>query len=82
LKYVIFDKGTSILEGWKSLGELKSNTKANFFTLYIVNCLVFIPVQIINLRYISAYYRVPFMFFFIAFISNGFISAYKHTNEK
>jgi len=80
-KYVIFDKGTSILEGRTSLGELKSDTKANFLPLYIADCLVFIPVQIINFRYISAYYRVPFMFF-IAFIFNAFISAYKHTHEK
>jgi len=80
-EYVIFDKGTSILEGKTSLGELKSDTKANFLPLYIADCLVFIPVQIINFRYISASYRVPFMFF-IAFIFNAFISAYKHTHEK
>jgi protein Mpv17 len=81
LKYIIFDKGTSILEGRTSFGELKSDTKANFIPLYIADCLVFIPVQIINFRYISPYYRVPFMFF-IAFIYNAFISAYKHTDEK
>jgi hypothetical protein len=31
LKYVIFDKGTSILEERTSFGELKSDTKANLF---------------------------------------------------
>jgi len=42
LKYVIFDKGTSILEGRTSLGELKSDTKGSFISLYIADCLVFI----------------------------------------
>jgi len=80
LKYIIFDKGTSILKGQTSLCELKSDTKTTFFLLYIADCLFFIPVQIINFRYISANYRIPFMFF-IAFIFNAFISAYKYTHE-
>ncbi len=79
--YFFFDKGTSILEGRTSFSELKSDTKTNFLPLYLADCFVFIPVQIINFRYIPPYYRVPFMFF-IAFIFNTFISAYKHTHEK
>jgi hypothetical protein len=58
--------------------QLKSDTKANFLPLYIADCAVFIPVQILNFKYISAYYRVPFMFS-IAFVFNIFLSAYKHT---
>jgi hypothetical protein len=73
-------KGTSILEGRTSFGELKKDAKTNFLPLYIADCLVFIPVQIFNFKYIPAYYRVPFMFF-IAFIFNAFLSAYKHAHE-
>ncbi|CAF3531558.1 unnamed protein product [Rotaria sp. Silwood1] len=72
--------GTSILEGRTSFNALKSDTTENFLPLYIADCVVFIPTQLINFRYISAYYRVPFMFA-ISFIFNAFLSAYKHTHE-
>mgnify|MGYP001951410820 CR=1 FL=1 len=68
------------MEGRTSFGQLKSDTKANFVPLYIADCVIFIPVQLANFRYISAYYRVPFMFC-ISFIFNAFLSAYKHTHE-
>ncbi len=74
-------KGTSVLEGRTSLGELKRDIKENFLILYLADCLVFIPVQLINFKYISAYYRVPFMCF-ISFVFNIFLSAYKHAHEK
>jgi hypothetical protein len=61
--------------------ELKSDTKENFLPLYLADCIIFIPTQIINFKYIPTYYRVPFMFS-VAFIFNIFLSAYKHTNEK
>jgi len=63
------------------MNELKNDTKENFIPLYIADCAVFIPVQIFNFKYVSAYYRVPFMFF-ISFIFNIFLSAYKHAHEK
>ncbi|CAF2560018.1 unnamed protein product [Rotaria sp. Silwood2] len=72
--------GTSILEGRTSFHTLQSDTKKNFLPLYIADCVVFIPTQLVNFRYISAYYRVPFMFV-ISFIFNAFLSAYKHTHE-
>ncbi|CAF1054839.1 unnamed protein product [Rotaria sordida] len=49
--------GTSILEGRTSLNQLKDDTKQNFIPLYIADCVVFIPTQLINFRYISAYYH-------------------------
>ena len=60
-------KGTSVLEGRTSFEELKRDLKTNFVPLYIADCVIFIPTQMINFKYISAYYRVPFMFF-VAFI--------------
>ncbi len=80
MKFIIFDQGTSILEGRTSFSELKSDTKANFVPLYIADCMIFIPVQIINFRYVPGHYRIPFMFF-IAFIFNTFLSAYKHKHQ-
>ena len=62
------------------MSELKGDMKENLLPLYIADCIVFIPVQIINFKYIPPYYRVPFMFC-IAFIFNSFLSAYKHAHE-
>ena len=78
---VVSHLGTSLLEGRSSPGELRDDAKTNFLPLYLADCAVFIPVQVINFKYISAFYRVPFMFF-VAFIFNGFLSAYKHAPEK
>ncbi|CAF2174592.1 unnamed protein product [Rotaria magnacalcarata] len=78
---VTYIMGTSILEGRTSFGQLKSDMKENFVPLYLADCVIFIPVQMINFRYIPAYYRVPFMFM-VSFIFNMFLSAYKHTHEE
>jgi len=72
---------TSIFEGRTSFKELKRDIKTNLLPLYIADCVFFIPVQMINFKYIPHYYRVPFMFS-MSFIFNIFISAYKHTHEK
>ncbi|CAF1133237.1 unnamed protein product [Adineta steineri] len=77
MTYII---GTSVLEGRTSSRELKNDIKANFLPLYIADCVIFIPVQIINFRYISKYYRVPFMFS-ISFVFNYFLSVYKHRQQ-
>ncbi|CAF1137311.1 unnamed protein product [Adineta steineri] len=77
MTYII---GTSVLEGRTSSRELKNDIKANFLPLYIADCVIFIPVQIINFRYISKYYRVPFMFS-ISFVFNYFLSVYKHRRQ-
>ncbi|UJR08299.1 hypothetical protein I4U23_012570 [Adineta vaga] len=77
ITYVI---GTSMLEGRTTIQELKKDAKANFLPLYIADCAIFIPVQIINFRYISPYYRIPFMFS-ISFVFNFFLSAYKHAHD-
>lgn len=76
ITYII---GTSILEGRTSVRDVRSDTKKNFLPLYVADCLVFIPVQMINFKYISPFYRVPFMFV-IAFVFNAFLSAFKHAH--
>jgi hypothetical protein len=78
---VVIVLGTSILEGRISTNELTKDMKTNFLPMYLADCFVFIPVQLINFKYVSAYYRVPFMFS-IAFIFNAFLSAYKHTDDE
>jgi hypothetical protein len=76
-----FDLGTSILEGRTSFHALKGDTKENFLPIYIADCAVFIPCQIVNFRFIPAFYRVPFMFC-ISFVFNFFMSTYKHAHER
>lgn len=73
-------QGTSVLEGRTSYRELMSDTRTNFLPLYLADCLIFVPIQIINFRYISPFYRVPFLSF-IAFLFDIFISAYKHEHQ-
>ncbi|UJR37947.1 hypothetical protein I4U23_030632 [Adineta vaga] len=77
LTYII---GTSILEGRRSSRELINDTHTNFFPLYIADCLIFSPIQILNFKYIPSFYRVPFLSL-IAFIFDAFISAYKHEHD-
>lgn len=69
------------MEGRTSFRELTNDVKANFLPLYLADCAVFIPIQILNFRFVPAYYRVPFMFFG-AFFFNIFLSAYKHKHER
>ena len=75
-----FHSGSSLLEGRTSFGELKHDFRSNFLPMYLADCAVFIPIQIINFKYVPAYYRVSFMFL-IACIFNTFISAYKHAGD-
>lgn len=72
--------GTSILEGRTTRRDLRNDVRMNFFPLYFADCAVFIPVQMINFRYVSPYYRVSFMFL-ISFLFNTFLSAFKHADE-
>ncbi|CAF0721355.1 unnamed protein product [Adineta steineri] len=78
LTYIV---GTSILEGRTSYRELVKDTQTNFLPLYIADTLIYIPIQIINFKYIPAFYRVPFLSF-VAFIFDCFISAYKHKPQE
>jgi len=73
-------QGTSILEGRASYREVSSDTQRNFLPLYLVDCAVYVPIQIINFKYIPAFYRVPFLSL-VAFVFDIFISAYKHQHE-
>ncbi len=73
-------QGTSAIEGRISARELISDTKNNFLPLYVADCLLYIPVQIINFKFIPAFYRVPFLSV-VALIFDAFISAYKHEHE-
>jgi hypothetical protein len=57
-----------------------SDTQRNFIPLYLADCLIYSPIQIINFKYISAFYRVPFLSL-VAFIFDIFISAYKHEHK-
>ncbi|CAF0923427.1 unnamed protein product [Rotaria sp. Silwood1] len=77
LTYIV---GTSVLEGRTSARELISDVQTNFLPLYLVDCFIFSPVQVINFKYIPAFYRVPFLSL-TAFIFDAFISAYKHKHE-
>ena len=79
--YFLLLKGTSLLEGRTSLNEVKHDIRSNFIVLYLADCLVFIPVQMVNFKFISAFYRVPFMFG-ISFFFNLFMSAYKHAHKE
>lgn len=73
-------EGTSLLEGRTSYQEVSSDTQKNFLPLYLVDCVTFVPIQIINFKYIPPFYRVPFLSL-VAFIFDIFISAYKHEHE-
>lgn len=77
LTYIV---GTSLLEGRTSYQEVSSDTQKNFLPLYLVDCVTFVPIQIINFKYIPPFYRVPFLSL-VAFIFDIFISAYKHEHE-
>jgi len=57
-----------------------SDTQRNFLPLYLADCFIFVPIQIINFKYIPAFYRIPFLSL-IAFIFDAFISAYKHEHQ-
>lgn len=78
--HVISFAGTSALEGRTSSEEIFSDTQRNFLPLYLVDCLIYIPIQIINFKYIPPLYRVPFLSA-IALIFDGFITAYKHEHQ-
>jgi protein Mpv17 len=73
--------GTSFLEGRKSYRELKKDIRINFLPLYIADCCVSTPVQIINFKYIPSFYRVPFLSF-VECIFDAFLSAYKHNHQE
>ncbi|CAF2846741.1 unnamed protein product [Rotaria sp. Silwood2] len=77
LTYIV---GTSYIEGRASPRELISDIQTNFLPLYLVDCCIFFPIQIINFRYIPSSYRVPFLSI-LAFIFDAFISAYKHEHK-
>ncbi|CAM2703626.1 unnamed protein product [Rotaria socialis] len=71
---------TSILEDRTSSAELTSDIRKNFFPLYLADCLIFAPIQLINFKYVPAFYRVPFLSL-AAFVFDAFISAYKHEEK-
>ncbi|CAF3239061.1 unnamed protein product [Rotaria socialis] len=77
LTYIV---GTSILEDRTSSAELTSDIRKNFFPLYLADCLIFAPIQLINFKYVPAFYRVPFLSL-AAFVFDAFISAYKHEEK-
>lgn len=77
IKNIFFFQGTSVLEGRTSYRELMSDTRRNFLPLYLADCLIYAPIQIINFKYIPSFYRVPFLSL-SALIFDAFISAYKH----
>ncbi|CAF0724367.1 unnamed protein product [Rotaria sordida] len=78
LTYIV---GTSVLEGRTSSRELIGDIQTNFLPLYLVDCFIFAPIQIINFKYIPPLYRVPFLSL-ISFIFDAFISAYKHQHQE
>ena len=72
--------GTSLLEGRRSYEELKSDTQSSFLSLYLADCFVFMPIQIVNFKYIPAFYRVLFLSV-VTFLFDAFISSYKHEHQ-
>lgn len=72
--------GTSLLEGRTTVNELQTDMKRNFVPLYLADCVIYIPTQMINFKYVSPYFRVPFMFA-VSFIFNAFLSAFKHRSD-
>lgn len=71
--------GTSFLEGRQSFEQLKQDTRDNFLTLYLADCLLFVPIQLINFKYIPSSYRVVFLSI-VAFLFDAGVIAYKHRN--
>ena len=74
-----FRLGTSFLEGRQSCEELKEDTRENFLPLYLADCFLFVPIQLINFKYIPSNYRVIFLSL-TAFLFDVGIIAYKHRN--
>lgn len=74
-----FILGTSFLEGRQSFEQLKQDTRDNFLTLYLADCLLFVPIQLINFKYIPSSYRVVFLSI-VAFLFDAGVIAYKHRN--
>jgi protein Mpv17 len=73
-------EGTSALEGRTSYHQLINDIQTNLIPLYLMDCLIFSPVQIFNFKYIPSSYRVPFLTL-CAFGFDVFMSAYKHKYE-